>query len=63
MLKNYLLNKAAECARAAEASSDPTKRQILTDLHKWWINLADESLLIDVEWPRKLQEPKRSMPI
>jgi len=47
MMKNYLLDKAAECARAAEASSDPTKREILTDLHKWWINLANESPLID----------------
>jgi hypothetical protein len=47
MPQKYLLEKAAVCARAAEATSNQTKREMLTNLQKWWISLANENPLID----------------
>jgi hypothetical protein len=41
--QKYLLEKAAECARTAEGISDPIKREMLANLQKLWINLANES--------------------
>ncbi len=34
--------KAAECARAIQATIDPHRRAILTNLQKLWIALANE---------------------
>jgi hypothetical protein len=34
--------KAAECARAIEATSDPEKRKVLSHLQALWTNLANE---------------------
>jgi hypothetical protein len=36
------LEKAAECARAIEATDDPTRLVVLTRLRELWINLANE---------------------
>jgi hypothetical protein len=36
-------NKAAECTRAIEATSDPIRREMLTHLRVLWTNLANES--------------------
>jgi hypothetical protein len=47
MTQKYLLDRAADCARAAETSSNPAKREMSTNLQKWWINLASENPLID----------------
>jgi hypothetical protein len=47
MTQSFFLAKAADCARAAVASSDPAKREMLTKLQKWWIDLARENPLID----------------
>ena len=47
MTQSFFPAKAADCARAADASSDPAKREILANLQNWWINLANESPLID----------------
>jgi hypothetical protein len=35
--------KAAECARAIDATSDPEKRKFLTHLQALWTNLANEA--------------------
>jgi hypothetical protein len=40
--------RAAECERALRAANDPTRRQILTDVRKLWIGLANTRSL----WPR-----------
>jgi hypothetical protein len=37
-----LWRKAAECARAREATTDPHARQVLTQLRNLWVNLANE---------------------
>ena len=37
-----LWNKAAECTRAIEATSDPIQREMLTHLRTLWTNLANE---------------------
>ena len=34
--------KAAECARAIQATIDPHRRAVLTNLQKLWIALANE---------------------
>lgn len=47
MTKRYLLEKADECRQAADACLDPIKRERLTILEQLWLNLANESLLID----------------
>jgi hypothetical protein len=41
--------KAAECARAIEATSDPTRREMLIHLRMLWTNLANESPFLNVE--------------
>jgi hypothetical protein len=39
--------KAEECTRALEATDDPTRREMLTRLRELWINLANETQLLD----------------
>ena len=41
-----LWDKAAECARAIEATSDPFQREMLTHLQTLWTNLANESQVV-----------------
>jgi hypothetical protein len=41
-----LLKRAAECARASAATTDPTQRQILTHLQHIWVGLANEAYLL-----------------
>jgi hypothetical protein len=41
-----LWEKAAECTRAIEATSDPTKREMLVHLQTLWVNLANESQVL-----------------
>jgi hypothetical protein len=43
MSQKDLFEKAAECARMIEATSDPEKREILTHLQALWTDLANES--------------------
>jgi hypothetical protein len=43
MSQKDLWEKAAECARAIAATSDPNHREMLTHLRTLWINLANES--------------------
>jgi hypothetical protein len=43
MSQRDLWAKAAECARAIEATSDSTQREMLTRLQMLWTNLANES--------------------
>jgi len=43
MSQSDLWEKAAECTRAIEATSDPQTRQVLTNLLELWISLANES--------------------
>jgi hypothetical protein len=47
MTQKYLLDKAADCARTADTSSNPAKREMLVNLQKWWIKLANEKPFID----------------
>jgi hypothetical protein len=46
MSQANLWEKAAECARAIEATNDSRKREMLTHLRTLWINLANESRLL-----------------
>jgi hypothetical protein len=43
MSQQGLWERAAECARAVEATGDPIQREMLTYLRTLWINLANES--------------------
>jgi hypothetical protein len=43
MSQRDLWEKAAECARAIEATGDPLQREMLTHLQTLWTNLANES--------------------
>ena len=47
MSQTNLWEKAAECAQAIEATSDPIKREVLTHLQTLWTNLANESPFLD----------------
>jgi hypothetical protein len=47
MSQRDLWDKAATCALAAQATSDPKKREILTYLGEFWINLANENPYLD----------------
>ncbi len=38
--------KAADCARAAQAASDPKRQAILTRIQRLWMALANESGLM-----------------
>jgi hypothetical protein len=38
--------KAAECARMIEATTDPHTREVLTNLRNLWVHLANESRLL-----------------
>jgi hypothetical protein len=49
MSQRDLWAKAAECARAIEATSDPTQREMLTHLQMLWTNLANESPYLNVD--------------
>jgi len=47
--------RAAHCARAAQASSDPDHRAIFKRLHGMWISLAHKRNLVTAdEWTRKI---------
>jgi hypothetical protein len=55
MSQRDLWEKAAECARAIEATSDPTQREMLTHLQTLWTNLANESpFLVDAKLADKI---------
>jgi hypothetical protein len=41
MSQRDLWEKAAECARAIEATTDPARREMLTHLQMLWTNLAN----------------------
>ena len=43
MSQRDLWEKAAECAQAIDATSDPTRREMLTHLQTLWTDLANES--------------------
>jgi hypothetical protein len=43
MSPNELSEKAAECTRAIDATSDPKMREMLVHLRTLWINLANDS--------------------
>jgi hypothetical protein len=45
MSQAELRGKAAECARAINATCDPTQRQMLTHLREVWVQIADDSLV------------------
>jgi hypothetical protein len=40
------LDMAAECARAVEASTEPTRRAVLENLQKLWIELSKKKQLL-----------------
>jgi len=46
MSQRELWEKAAECARAIEATTDPARREMLTHLQMVWANLANASPLL-----------------
>jgi len=52
MSRGYLWDQAAACARAAVATSDPIKREILTFFGECWVNLANANLEPDDELAR-----------
>jgi len=41
--------KAAECARAIQISTDPHKKDVLTNLQQMWIALANQRHLLTQE--------------
>ena len=48
--------KAADCARALAAATDPGKREILTSIGNLWIALANESrFLSEAELARQVE--------
>jgi hypothetical protein len=57
--QKYLLEKAAECARIAEAVTDPIKREMLANLQKLWVNLANESLFAADELAEEIAKVER----
>jgi hypothetical protein len=46
MSQRDLWDKAAECTRAIEATSDPRVREILIHVRTLWINLANERAIL-----------------
>ena len=46
MTQEDLFERAAECARMIEATSNPANREMLTHLRSLWINLANESAIL-----------------
>ena len=46
MSQTDLWDKAAECTRAIEATSDPKVRELLINLRTLWINLANERAIL-----------------
>jgi hypothetical protein len=47
--------RAAQCAHAAQASSDPDHRAIFKRLHGMWVTLAHKRHLVTAEeWTRKI---------
>ena len=52
--------RAADCARAAQASSDPDHRAIFKRLHGMWVALARKRNLVTAEeWTRKIAAVSR----
>jgi hypothetical protein len=49
MCPNELRQKAAECTRAMGGARSPTQRAMLVRLRRMWIDLADNSRLLDEE--------------
>jgi len=48
--------KAADCARALAAATEPRKREILTSIGNLWIALASESpFLSETEFARQVE--------
>ena len=40
------MEKAADCERAAQATTDPRRRSILLKLESLWVTLANESAMM-----------------
>jgi len=53
MSQRDLLDKAAECARAIAAAGEPARREVLAKLQELWINLANESESLSVDFLAK----------
>ena len=52
--------KAADCARALAAATEPKKREILTSIGNLWIALASESrFLSEMEFARQVEAIRR----
>jgi hypothetical protein len=53
-------NKAAACSRAALATNDPKRREILTYLGEFWINLAnanpDDKMGVEIAMIERMQD-------
>jgi hypothetical protein len=48
--------KAADCARAAAATNEPTKREKLANIRDLWMGLAEQrSFLSDAELAKQIQ--------
>ena len=48
--------KAADCARAIAATSEPTKREILTNVRNLWMALAEQrSFLSNAELAKQIE--------
>lgn len=55
MYQQEFWEKATECVRAIECSSDPVRREMLTNLRDMWINLANESeVLTEIDVARQV---------
>ena len=49
MIRGDALNKAAECARLAQAESDPERRVVLCYLSDLWSELAEDATLFSAQ--------------
>jgi hypothetical protein len=50
--------RAAECERALQTANDPTRREILTDVRKLWMGLANARSFLPR--PNSTNKSKRS---
>jgi hypothetical protein len=61
MSQRDLWDKAAACARAANASSDPERCELLLYLGQFWVNLAnvdpflDDDMAVDIAMIERVQ--------
>ena len=54
-------NMAAECARAIDASKDPTRRALVGTLQKLWIELGNKERLLSEQYVLKEMEDLRAL--